>query len=79
MQRANLSTYNRIEQETELVCSSYDLSSLFGHDSSPNCPVCADTEEDADHVMFYCCRFENRRPQVPPNEITSAMIGSAVA
>lgn len=32
----------------------------FGHDSSPECPLCA-MDEDAEHVILHCPRFEESR------------------
>lgn len=32
----------------------------FGHDSSPECPLCA-VDEDAEHVLLHCPRFDESR------------------
>lgn len=49
----------------------------FGHASSALCPNCAQTEEDAGHVIFNCQRFEEGRtgPQ-DPSSIVDYMLCS---
>lgn len=56
----------------------------FGHDTSPYCPYCFETEEDAEHVFFICPRFENERANlqevvasgISPGNIVEVMMSS---
>lgn len=49
----------------------------FGHDNSPLCPNCPEEEEDTEHAIFYCRRFEEERTaQVPPGDVVEYMMQS---
>lgn len=45
----------------------------FGHDSSSECPECVGHEEDAEHIMFCCRRFEEGRPTNDTSNIVEHM------
>lgn len=47
----------------------------FGHDNSPFCPECPTNEEDTNHVVFHCPRFEvNRRNNLVPGNVLLCMM-----
>lgn len=49
----------------------------FGHDSSALCPECPEQEEDAEHVVFKCKRFEEGREGIPgPSSIIEFIMNS---
>lgn len=46
----------------------------FGHDDSPMCPSC-DAEENTEHAVFYCKRFDDWRTDFPdPSNVISCML-----
>lgn len=49
----------------------------FGHDNLSECPECEGQEEDAEHIMFYCRRFEEGRPTSYPTRIVEHMTQSS--
>ena len=56
----------------------------FGHDDSPLCPDCEGEEEDVEHVMFKCQRFQKEREElfkvtdeaIGPDNIVTEMLKS---
>lgn len=55
----------------------------FRLDNDPSCPVCQSVEEDAEHVLFHCPRFEEDREvlrrhvrHLSPEDIVGEMLAS---
>ena len=46
----------------------------FGHDTSPLCPGCQGEEEDTEHAVFHCTRFQNGRGEYEEPRITMELM-----
>jgi hypothetical protein len=44
----------------------------FGHDNSPRCPECPEEDEDVEHCIFRCPRFNQHRVSLPSPELLVA-------
>lgn len=48
----------------------------FGHDETPICPHCLDAEEDTEHAVFHCPRFEDASATYDASNVLEFMLRS---